>query len=447
MSTSSTLIKRVAVLLAAAICLGMIFWVGSKLLEPTNVPPPMPSKSLVSFQGDTAVLENPLFKTLQTFITGEVMLGPVGNSFPFGAVAQGGGDASSTAGTPTALQLATFESVAVGEGYVVKDAIRGRTGKVLALLYRPDGDGVTYDIRSYAWNDVAVFSSWHVDANPANRIAGIAEDSSGSVWVLNEQGGVGRAREGETPTWFGVQTGLTGSRLRIAIDTADQVWVSDGITVAVGSESSFTPVDLYASLSEGEREKLANQLAVLPPSVKPMAQGTGVDGLVRAALQPDDFFQLADGRLALTTGYGVLRFPLAQTSRVEWIDTLDALALPLAVATNGDVWALRYTDEMLMRLRGSESVSFRPGISPKDARVNPDLFTSAGARFFAFDYAATSTFLWSTDGTVWGNQVVAASGTMPNDTARKIVSDRFGAIWAILSQGGLMRIFDGAKVK
>ncbi|MCW1892578.1 MAG: hypothetical protein KIH65_005090 [Candidatus Uhrbacteria bacterium] len=445
MSTSSILIKRVAVLLAAAVCLGMVFWVGSKLLEPTNVPPPLPPKSLVSFQGDTAVLENPLFKTLQTFVTGEVVLGPVGNGFPFGASVEG--DASSTTATDIRLQLATFESVPVGDGYVVKDLIRGRTGKVVALLYRPEGDGVTYDIRTYAWNEMTIFASWRADAGAGSRVAGIAEDSSGSIWMLNERGGVGRVKQGESPTWLGVQTGLTGSKLRIAIDTADQVWISDGMTVAVGSESSFTPVDLYAGLSEGEREKLTNQLALLPPSIKPMPQGAGLDGLVRAALQPEDFFQLADGRLALTTGYGVMRFPLSQTNRIEWIDTLDSLALPLAVATNGDVWALRYTDEMLMRLRGSESSGFRPGSSPKDARTNPDLFTSAGSRFFAFDYAATSTFLWSTDGTVWGNQIVAASGTMPNDTARKIVSDRFGGIWAILNQGGLMRIFEGAKIE
>jgi hypothetical protein len=266
--------------------------------------------------------------------------------------------------------------------------------------------------------------------------------------MLNEQGGVGRVTEAQTPVWLGVQTGLTGQpNLRIAIDSADQVWVSDGITVSVGSESSFTPVDLYAGMSENERETFARQLSSLPPSVKPMPQGDGVDGLVRAALQPEGFFPLADGRLALTTGYTVAQLPLTSKNRIEWIDTLDALLLPLAVALNGDVWASRYTDDTLTRLRRTESIGFSVSSSPKDARENSDLFTSGSSRFFAFDYAATSTYLWSTDGMTWGNQVVVASGAMPNDTVRKIASDRFGGIWAILRQGGLMRVFEGAKTQ
>lgn len=446
MSIPPALIKRIAALLVTALCLGVIFWVGSRFFEPTNVPPALPPKAPVSFRGDTAVLEHPLFKTLQLFVTGEILLGPVGNTYPFGALAEI--VSSSTVSDASALQLATFEVMHLGDGYIVKDIIRSRNGRILALLYRPDATGILYEIRSYAWNEVAVVSSWHTDtAGLDSRVAVIAEDGSGAIWMLNERGGIGRVTESQTPVWLGVQTGLTGSKMRMAIDAANQVWVSDGMTVSVGSEASFTPVDLYASLSDTEREKFALQLSLLPPSVKPMPQGEGADGLVRAALQPESFFPLADGRIALTTGYAVLRLPLAATDRIEWIDTLDALLLPLAVASNGDVWASRYTDDTLTRLRGTESIGFRASSSPKDARENTDLFTSGSSRFFAFDYAATSTFLWSTDGMSWGNQIVTASGTMPNDTVRKIASDRFGGIWAILSQGGLMRVFEGAKIQ
>lgn len=445
MSTPSAITKRIAAILVAVACLGVIFWVGTKFFEPTSVPSPLPPKSPVSFRGDTAVLEHPLFKTLQLFVTGEVLLGPVGNTYPFGALAEI--STSSSIQDALALQLATFEVVPLGDGYIVKDIIRGRDGRLLALVYHPDTQGVLYEIRSYAWNEMSVFSSWHSDAiGPESRVSVIAEGGSGTVWMLNERGQVGRVTESQKPVWLGVQTGLTGSNMRIAVDSSDQVWVSDGMTVSVGSESSFTPVDLYASMSESERAKFSNQLSLLPLNVRPMPQGDGSDGLVRAALQPEGFFSLADGRMALTTGYAVARLPLSSTNRIEWIDTLGSLALPLAVASNGDVWALRYTDETLTRLRGTESMGFGANSSPRDARENPDLFTSGSTRFFAFDYAATSTFLWSTDGMSWGNQIVVASGTMPNDTIRKIASDRWG-IWAMLSQGGLMRIFDGAKIQ
>ncbi len=436
---SISMIKNVATLFAAVALFGILVYVGMRVFQPVEVPPPPPPKAPVTFDPEAGVRSNPLFEALKAFVTGKVDLGPVGNPNPFMA---GGAGAQLSPGQ--ASRLATAEELTMYA--IVKDLVRGTDGSMLTLLYGVTESGIVYEIRSYPpEGEATTLATWTAIDRADLRVARIAQDQSGRVWMMNDEGGIGYVEPDGNPRWLtAVETYLEGAHAMV-VDGADRLWITDGSTVSYGGERAFTSLSLMEEMTTEDQITLNTQVAALSDDVRPVPV-EGLDGLIRAALLPELFHLLSDGRVALTTGYTAFTFPLSLQSRPTWHDLLEESVLPLAFAPNGDIWGVRYTDDALMRVwaTGTEEYTSETSV-PQQVKVNPALFGASEDKLYTVDYTTSAPYLWTTAGETWSVQVVVASGTLPNDTPMKVAVDGIGNVWMLMKQGGVVRITHGVS--
>lgn len=437
----SLLLYRISLVVSALIFLGVLFWVAMRFFEPAPFAEPPLQKSRIVFNPKFDIRSHVLFQGLRAFVTGIVEPGILGRPVPF-------------AGPQEALQLESGQTsrLAIAEeiplfGGRAIDITPASDGAMLALLAGRAGEGETlYEIRSYAANgSVRTISSWMASAVADLEPVRFAQDSSGLIWLGSGAGRIGTLTDGSPPLWKPeTDIRLFSGVRQMVFDDAMRLWVTDGFHVSVGMGEGLTPLDIYGRMTDADRIILGNQLTQIPEAVRPLPM-EGPDGLLKASLVPERLFARADGGMSLNTGYAILQFSSALEKPPQLINTLATSSLPIAAAPNGDVWAERYTDGGIIRIWATGTRSYAGAPIPRQAVSHPELFASDRNALFALDYSPTSTVLWSTKGSEWQAQVVAASGTIPADTPVKVSIDGGGNMWAIFVQGGLLRIQKGAE--
>jgi len=433
--TSKSSAKKIALVISATCLLIVVFWIGSGLLRPAEVSPPAPPKKPVTFNPSLDIRSHPLFADLQSYFEWDPHPTQLGNPYPLvGSDIQGGAGISVLQLRPFAV-LQTIDS---GEGWSPQALSHLVDGTAAVLWQKRNADTILYEIRQYPSTSTHdVMSSWSSDGSPLQTVRAFAQTSNGTTWLLNLAGGVGMVEKGKDtpPTWLtDVQTGLSGSRLRMYVDPGDRVWITDGASVAVGGEQGFEPVDLLNQLTASGRTELQSQLQA---AIQSQEQN---DAKLRSLLRPLDFFALNAGKTGLTTQSGVFIFPLSTFARPEWVNFVHSGILPLAIAKDGGVWGVHASDQALEYAKGTTTQSFlSTTIAPRDARSNPNVFTFLDTRAYAFDYAPTSTILWHNDGANWVAQWMTTS-TLPEARTIDTIIDRKGTIWSRMSDGKLLHI-------
>ena len=436
MATRSPWIHHILLTIGALVLLAALYYSSTQFFQPLTVPPAPPARTQVRFAPKLDVTANPLFQELKGVVTGEVEPGVLGSLAPFV-----GPDRPDGLSDGQISRLASGEELML-HGAIARDLAHASDGTILVLVHTIDEGtgGLLYIIRKYLDRSGIEVTRWMASEQVGLQPVRIAQDSSGTIWVASFNGRIGTVVPGSAPVWRSeTELSLFAPTTDLEIDALDRVWITDGLTVFVGGEQSFTPLDLSIQLSEEDRVKFGNELSALPENIRPTPL-EGPDGLIRAALLPEGLYPYGGGRMGLTTGYSAFTFPLAFQNASEWSDTLEASALSLIVDHAGGVWALRYTDGALLRMTPTSTREFTGATAPRDARTNPDLFASDGSKLYSVDYASSSKILWSTIDDSWAAEVIVASGTLPNDRIKELQADSSGNLWMIMSQGGLVRI-------
>lgn len=434
----SVLIHRLVLVFSALAVVGIVVWIGMKVLAPVEVPPAPPPKAHVTFDAKSDIRSNNLFLRLKEFIIGDIDIGLIGNPLPFVGPKQGMELAEGQES-----RLATMEELSL-QGGIAQDLERANDGSMLILLFGLDAEGLAvYEIRSYQTNgDVSTLMSWTTELDPSYMPTRIAQDHKDRIWFGNIEGKVGYVEEGGEPVWLtGLSTGLSASVRSIVVDGVDRVWVTDGLVVTVGGDQEFEPLSLKQQLSDVDQIDFTNKLAGLPEEYKPIPL-EGTDGLLKAGLLPEELFITQDGRTGLTTGYSAFHFSLALQQRPDWINTLATSTIPLVVGPSGDIWGTRYLDGALIHIWATGTREYTSKIVvPSQALDNPRLFAQQGSKVYAVDYNPESTsVLWSTEGEEWLAKIIVASGTVPLDTPRMADVDGDENVWLLMDQGGVIRI-------
>jgi len=238
-------------------------------------------------------------------------------------------------------------------------------------------------------------------------------------------------------------TGLAGSVTSMAVDGAGRVWATDGASLALGGRDAFAPFPFASRLRAEDSAALVAEALEMPEETRPTPL-EGADGLLRALIAPRRLSVLSNGEMGLIAARTAFVFPLALQNSIRWTD-VSAASVPLAFDGSGDVYARSIVDGAFTRVWATGTTAYTSVPLPRDARVNPDLFGSGPDGLFALDYVPTSTVLWTARGGTWTAQIVAASGTAPGDEVVRVGSDGAGNIFAILRQGGLIRIRRGSS--
>jgi hypothetical protein len=428
---------RIVLALAGFGVFATAVWVGMRVLQPAYVEIPVPSSERVSFNPEADVRENSFFAALREFVVGKIETGAVGNPSPF----VGMGSASQLQEGQES-RLATLEEIPL-QGASVIDIARGSDGSMLALLGGRQGEGMTYEIRSYgSGGEASTFTSWSAAFSTAFTPLAMAQDHAGRVWLGNLDGRMGYADRGGTPVWLSyIDTGLEAPVTSVEVDAVDRVWATDGITLTQGGENGFAPMDLVQQMSE---EQQANFLTSIERISSELGYGQveiGFEDLQEAAM-PERLSVTRDGRIGVSTGFMAFRFSLALQQRPDWIDVLATSTYALVVGPNGEVWGRRYEEGALTRVWATGTRAYMSALSaPSQALLNSRLFAQDENLLYAVDYNPTSTsVLWSTGGEEWLSRIIAASGTVPLDVPRKAEVDGEGNVWLLMEQGGLVRI-------
>lgn len=419
------------------------------MFQPVDIPPAMPAQSPVSFKADKAIEQNPIFAKLKTFVKGGYVVGTVGNSFPLG----GDPKKKTPKGYDNKALLATAEEISFGIASV-KDITLDLDGGVVVLTQNRIDDGqIHYEIRKRGLKDEdQLITRWDALPRADLRVAGLTVDSSGRVWLLNEKGQIGMIQSNGEPSWLSnLSTGLTATdpqKLSIASDTLDRIWITDGVNVSTGGEKGFTPIQLSAELTNDQRTSYLSLLTSLASQIG-LQSISDEDSLLRAALKPNGFFPLYDGRMGLTTAFGAIIFPMSQTSRIEWIPTLQFSQIPYGISGIGDVWGVRYTDHAISRIEQGTEKSFSSGPSPKTDGLQPGAMAFlGGGGAFIFEQSDKMTNLWFSEGEEWSTKLVSTTGTQAVVAAPvKIKAEETGTLWSLMSDGHLYRITPGATVE
>lgn len=441
MSQKSLWIYRILLALSAVVFLGVLIWVAMRFFEPAPAVELPATKSRVVFNPSIDIRSNPLFEGLKAFFGGAVEPGILGKPIPFVA------PSSTLASVSGSTSLATGEELPLAGAHAV-DLTRAPNGAMLVLLSGTSNDGTVFEVRSFGTDgSVQSISSWRSTGETGLDPVRLAQAQDGTLWLGSATGRLGTLDAGSAPLWKpSAEVQLFAGAAQLLFDAASRLWVTDGFAMYLRNGGSLTPVDLYGSMTETDRTILANQLTQVPDSAKPLPL-EGPDGLLKAALVPDRLTALADGGMMVNTGYAAIRLPSSASAPPVLVNTLATSSLPIAVAPNGDVWAERFTDRALVRLWATGTRSYVGVPAPTRALAHPQEFVSDLSTLYVLDYSPTSTVVWSTGGTEWLAQAVAASGTLPNDVPVHVEVDGAGNLWAIMSQGGLVRILRPAFLK
>lgn len=444
---SRRIASRIALLVSSAVLFVLAAWVGFRLFTPTDIPPSMPPQSLVSFNADKTIEKHPVFEKLQVFVRSEYLVGAVGNAFPLG----GNPKKKTPKGYDNKALLATAAEVQLN-GILVKDISLKKDGGILALLHNITSDGqVHYEIRLMGLKEDVFVAQWNALPRLDLRVAGIASDSSGKIWLLNEKGQIGMIGQDGNASWkTNLQTGLVAldpQKLSISIDALDRVWVTDGVAISMGGEKGFTPVDLNAELTEEQRVQYSGVLASQAGSIG-LQSLNGSDSLLRAALVPKSFYPLPDGRMGLTTAFGAFVFPPSQSARAEWVPTVQFSQIPYGISQNGETWGVRYTDQVFSRVIRGEEKLFSAGPSPSSEQLKSSSMAFVEEGAYVFEVSDKLTNLWFSDGETWSTKLVASTGTQSVLAApSKISVEDSGVLWSLMTDGRLYKITAGATVE
>jgi hypothetical protein len=426
MTSRSRLVHHIVLVLAAVGVLGVAWWVGSRLIEPVPPAPVPPSKASVSFDPRVDVRTKPLFNTLQTLFRGELDPGIVGRLNPF--VGTEGGLEAIQEG---ANALGTIEEISLGGAKIIS-VTKGAERGVIALLRLP-GAARAYEVRRLMAEETAQgLGSWSLEANGATfEPIAAQEDRSGKVWLVSANGHIGSIQADGKPLWGSVP--LTGIRSNIgtdealfALDGAGRLWLTDGDSVFVGNGVGFERIDLSAQLSGANRQ-----------SISAPAEGE----IPLALRQPRRIEMLNDGRVAVITDRFVALFPLNLQGGADVI-IAQGTAIVMEPVT-GALWSVMRggngaVGQWVRTLGTATQSNSNLVVLPKQAGLTPALAAEDTGILYALDYAPAGSVLWSIRDGGWVANVVAPQGTQPQDQAVRLVPDRNGAVWAVLSQRGLL---------
>lgn len=444
---SRAVTSRIILLASSVVLFVSLAWVGVRVFQPADIPPSLPPQTPVSFNADKSIEKNSLFEKLQIFVKGGYIVGEVGNSFPLG----GDPKKKTIKGYDSKSLLATAKEVEL-RGLLVKDVVLQKENGVLVLLTNTTSDlQIHYEIRLIGSKEEKTLIEWNAPDRADLRVAGIAQDSSEQIWLVNEKGQVGMITKDGQISWLSnISTGLTApdpKKILISIDALDRVWITDGVNVSMGGEKGFTPVNLTAELTQDQRLQYETILFTQAEQIGLRSTDTPGD-LLKSALMPKEFFPLSDGRMGLTMAFGVMIFPQSQAARAEWIPTLQYSQIPYGISNGGTVWGLRNTDRTITRIQKGQEFPFATGPSPSVDTLKSSMMAFLGEGGFVFEQTEKLTNLWYSDnGDAWSTKLVSTTGTQSivSPPARlKIESS--GTIWSLMTDGHLYQITAGATV-
>ncbi len=433
MSKRSAAFQNIILVLSALAVLGAAVWVGMVVFEPAPVPPIPPSRARVSFDAKADIRQNRLFDTLRAVITGEIEPGALGKLNPFTGPA-GSGQSGSAAGSG----LGVAEEIALGGSGAIALS-PGRDGSMLILLEGRSGADRVYEVRRFgADGSVGSLVNWTLvesdisGSNGALIPVAFAQDRNGTIWFVSAAGRVAYAEPGAVPAWTAAPLVLfAGANVQIRFDGNDRLWVTDGNILYGGDGQSFEAHDLSQLLSAEKREFIRD------------AQ------LTEQLMSPRRIQVLAGGRLGVLTPAAGIMLPLASPGQPI---VFDLIPTSTELALGGVAWGQTPDGDLLyapdagaltltrLSVTGSRTYS-DPYAMPRRALLDPLGLSLTNARaLYALDYTPTSTVLWTLAGENWTADIVAASGTLPNDAPRRIEPDGAGNVWAILRQRGLLRV-------
>lgn len=435
----SAAFQNIILALSALAVLGAAVWVGMVVFEPAPVPPIPPPRTRVSFDAKADIRQNRLFNALRAVITGEIEPGALGKLNPFVGPA-GAGQSGSAAGSG----LGVAEEIALGGSGAVSLS-PGRDGSMLVLLEGKSGADRIYEVRRFGTDGlVSSLVNWTLvegdvsGSNDALVPAAFAQDRDGKLWFVSAAGRVAYAEpapplaRGGVPAWSAMPLVLfAGANVQARFDGNDRLWVTDGNTLYGGDGQSFEAYDLSRLLSEDKRQFVQ--------SAQPAER----------AMSPSRIQVLAGGRLGVLTPAAGIVLPLASPEQPIVFDLIPTSTefVPPGIAwgqtPDGDLlYAPKDGSVKLTRLSATGTRMYDdPYAMPRRAFLDPFSLTLSDARaLYALDYTPTSTILWTLAGENWTADIVAASGTLPNDAPRRIEPDGAGNVWAILRQRGLLRV-------
>jgi hypothetical protein len=447
-SHSRRFISRIVLLISSALLLLLVAWVGYRIFQPVSIPADFSSQVPVSFNADEGIVKNTLLQRLRSYgINTQYVVGSIGNPYPLGGDPK---KINAPKGYDNETVLATAKELNL-HGMLAKDIALHTDGGVIALLYQVAEDGrIHYEIHAIDLVEDTVVAQWDALSTSDLRVASMIEDLTGRIWLLNERGQVGRILSDGAPTWLvDFPTGLMAddpSRLVIASDTLDRIWISDGVVVSVGGEKGFSPIGLMSELTEDQREQYDTLLVSQAEQIGLRAE-LGSEALLRSALAPKGFFPLQDGRMGLVLAHGVMIFPQSQASRSEWIPTLQSSLIPYGVSTNGDIWGVRYTDKVLLKISDGKEVAFDTVPAPKTEVLKASMMAFSESGNFVFQKTEKGSNLWYSAGDTWSMKIVVTSGTQAivAPTA-KVQAESSGTVWTLMEDGFVYRVTPGAEV-
>ncbi|OGL73014.1 hypothetical protein A3E39_04775 [Candidatus Uhrbacteria bacterium RIFCSPHIGHO2_12_FULL_60_25] len=426
MPRRSAAFQRIILVLAALAVLGAAAWAAQQVFEPVPVPPFPPPKARVSFDTRKDIRGNALFQTLQGYVTGVIEPGVLGRPNPFvGPVATG-----TTAGATGGAGLGVAEEISLGGSGVI--ALRqAPDGSMLALLEGKRGADAVYEVRRYKTDGVVDSPvTWTVPGGPVSDAitpASFAEGSDDTFWFVSAAGHVAKAVTGSMPTWSAAPLmALNGESVSMRVDAADRIWVTDGHTVYNGDGISFTTTDLVSLL----------------PIDTAYAQDPEL-------LNPNMIQVLAGGRFGVLTAAIAYTLPLA-SSQSPIVYSL----LPTSTGGMMQGIAMGQTPEGGLLYVPSVAGPLLALVSSSGTKTYDDPYTvptrvlsqaiertaTDGNALYALDYSSTSTILWKLIEESWTANVIAASGTLPNDVPVQVEPDGAGNVWVQLKQRGLLRV-------
>jgi ligand-binding sensor domain-containing protein/AraC-like DNA-binding protein len=313
-----------------------------------------------------------------------------------------------------------------------------------------------------------IFNRWNTPSLKSDRILALYEDSSGSLWVGTDGGGVSRFKDG-TWTSYSRRDGLSNDTVRAITEGKDGVtWVGTDnglIRFEDGNIETISPESLFGcqitSLMSGTDETLWIGTV-----------GCGVMILKKGKLQKlpmgDDFalkevkqlYRTRSGIIWMATDSGLYRLdrdfnlkgePLRKTSEENQLQPAHTLLLPemsirqILEDRDGSIWV--GTDgEGLIKISGGLSSHKTGTISINTRKGLPDDFV-----YSLLEDREKNLWIGTyTSGLVQlkkaAVRTVSATDGLPENTVHTVISDRRGRLWVATERKGLTVFKDGAPL-